>query len=162
MNNAVFLISFLMSLLSGQSYAQDHAHHVKHNMVLFGQSDAFYVSHIVYKVPHNFQVILKVNFDSATKEILRNEMITYPAEQFIYLLDHMDISQIGEKPNISGQIFRRADDGSKKILFDQIEIASVDYSLIYFDELPLSLENLNLKVKYKLPPKENCQKIKCQ
>lgn len=162
MKKLVFLI--IICFFSLSISAQDHAHHSKHNMVLFGEGDSYYASHIVYKEPHNYQVILKLNFDSSTKEVIAKEMSTYPDNQFIYLLDHLDISQINERPTISGQIFRRSADESKKILFDKVDIDPNDYSIIYFNELPLSLESQKSSgwEELQLPPKENCHRIKCQ
>ena len=110
------------------------------------QSDTYYVSHIVYKRPHNFQVILKVNFDATVKAKIANEMKAYPEDQVIYLLDHMDISQINAKPAISGQIFRTAADGSKQIIFEQVNLRTDEYSVIYFDELPLSLSSIDAQI----------------
>lgn len=141
MKNFKYLISLIANLVSLQSFAQDHAQHAKHNMVLFGEADAYYASHIVYKKPHNFQVILKVKFDSNTKAKIANEMMSHPNDEFIYLLDHMDISKINEKPSISGQIFRSNADGTKQIIFEQIALNETEYSIIYFDELPLSLSD---------------------
>lgn len=135
------LFSVLLSCFSLNASTQDHAHHVNHNMVLFGQGENFYASHIVYKVPHNYQVILKVNLPANIKVLVNKEMAAHPSDQFIYLLDHMNISQITQQPTISGQFFRRAADGSKQILFSSVILQPSEYSVVYFDELPLSLEN---------------------
>lgn len=136
--NVLFFITIILSLASVQSFAQDHVHHVKHSMILFGEADNYYASHIVYKNPHHFQVILKVHFNSNVKAKIGSEMRAYPSDQFIYLLEHMDISLINQKPAISGQIFRRVVDGSKQIIFEQVELKPEEYSVIYFDELPFS------------------------
>jgi hypothetical protein len=141
MKSIAFLTLALLSLMSSSSFAQDHSHHAKHNMVLFGKPGGFYASHIVYKSPHNFQVILKINFDAASEMKLATEMTAYPKEQFIYLLDHMDISAIQKSPPISGQVFRRADDGSKQVILNSISLDPNEYSVVYFDELPLSLSS---------------------
>lgn len=139
MKNITGLILVIINLIGVQSFAQDHAHHVKHNMVLFGDGNTYYASHIVYKEPHNFQVILKINLDSIVKEKVTSEMQAHPGDQVIYLLDHMDISKINAKPDISGQIFRIAADDSKQVIFEQVNLKANEYSIIYFDELPLSL-----------------------
>lgn len=139
MKNIVFLTLALLSLMSSSSLAQDHSHYSKHNMVLFGIPGGIYATHIVYKSPHNFQVILKINFDATSEAKLATEMTAYPKEQFIYLLDHMDISDIQKSPPISGQVFRRAEDGSKQVILNSISLNSDEYSVVYFDELPLSL-----------------------
>jgi hypothetical protein len=139
MKNIFFLTLALLSLMGASGFAQDHSHHAKHNMVLFGKPGGFYASHIVYKSPHNFQVILKINFDEATEAKIATEMTAYPKEQFIYLLDHMDISDIQKSPSISGQVFRRGEDGSKKVILYSIGLNPSEYSIVYFDELPISL-----------------------
>ncbi|MBC7457351.1 MAG: hypothetical protein H7235_03675 [Bdellovibrionaceae bacterium] len=141
MKNIKYLISLIVNLVSLHSFAQDHVEHAKHNMVLFGEADAYYASHIVYKKPHNFQVILKVTFDPNAKSKIANEMMSHSKDQFIFLLDHMDISKINEKPGISGQIFRTNADGSKQIIFEQMALKDTEYSIVYFDELPLSLSD---------------------
>ena len=133
------VISILLSCLSLQVFAQEHTHHATHNMVLYGQGENFYASHLVYKVPHNYQVILKLNLPSDVKAQVNKEMSAYPSDQFIYLLDHMDIGQITQQPKISGQIFRRAADGSKQILFSSLTLQPNEYRIVYFSELPLSL-----------------------
>jgi hypothetical protein len=51
----------------------------------------------------------------------------------------LDISDIQKSPSISGQVFRRAEDGSKQVIFNSISLNPNEYSVIYFDELPLSL-----------------------
>ncbi len=145
MKNIVFLTLALLSLIGSSSFAQDHSHHAKHNMVLFGKPGGFYASHIVYKSPHNFQVILKINFDATSEAKLATEMTAYPKAPFIYLLDPMDISDIQKSPSISGQVFRRAEDGSKQVILNSISLNPNEYSVVYFDELPLSL-SLDSKV----------------
>lgn len=101
----------------------------------------YYVSHIVYRQPHNYQVILKVEFSSEVKARVASEMKAHASDQFIYLLDHMDISQIEKKPAISGQVFRRSADGLKTVIFENVGVNASDYSVIFFDEVPLSLAN---------------------
>ncbi len=159
MKNIAFLI--LISFIGIQGFAQDHAHHTKHNMVLFGDANSYYASHIVYKEPHNFQVILKVNFDPSVKAKIENEMRTYPGDQFIYLLGQMDISQISQKPTISGQIFRKTADAIKQIIFEQIDLKADEYSIIYFDELPLSLSNSDSQLSSHIRPKGKASPLQC-
>jgi hypothetical protein len=139
MKSIFFLTLNLMTLIGSSSFAQDHSHHAKHNLVLFGKPDGFYASHIVYKSPHNFQVILKINFDVTTEAKIETEMTNYPKDQFIYFLDHTDIRDIQKSPSISGQVFRKAEDGSKQVVLNSISLNPNEYSVVYFDELPLSL-----------------------
>lgn len=150
-----FFLFLSLALFTKASFSQDHTHHAKHNMVLFGESDSFYASHIVYKVPHNYQVILKINFDSNSKEIIKNEMISNPKDQFILLLNHMDIRQINEMPILSGQIFRRSQYRLKTMIFPLVTLNPNDYTIIYFNELPLSLETQNLKFNKRI----SCNKV---
>ena len=163
------LISITMFLLSVIASAQYHDHHTKHNMILFGTPGTYYASHIVYKAPHNFQVILMLNLSEDIKGKIVSEVQYYPDDQLIYLLDQMDISQIESKPPISGQVFRTSSDGVKHMILEKMELQSNQYDLIYFDELPLSLDETKYQSKSALVPTnfnsipiENCHKIKCQ
>jgi hypothetical protein len=136
-----YLLAFLISGLGLNAGAVDHTQHAKHNMLLFGEAENYYASHIVYKVPHNYQVILKIDFSLSTKEKIRGEMVDHSADEFIFLLDHMDISQIKLKPALSGKIFRTDSEGKKSTIFEQVELEASQYSIIYFDEVPLNLQN---------------------
>lgn len=120
------------------SFAQGHAHHPPHNMLLFGE-DRIYASHLVYRQPHNYQVVLRLDLDMATKALVAHEMRSYPNDTFIFLLDSMDISQIEAKPKISGKVFRRSSDETKHPILDKLELESRQYSVIYFSEIPLDL-----------------------
>lgn len=139
MNRATQIIFSLFTFISGL-HAFAHEGHAKHNMVLFGEKEIF-ASHIVYKVPHNFQVILKVELDDKTRETYLIEKGKYPRDQFIFLLDSMDIARISERPEISGEIFRIGADDRKHIISAKVTLKQTDYSVIYFDELPLDLSS---------------------
>lgn len=115
-------------------------HYAKHNMVLFGKAE-IYVSHIVYKVPHNFQVILKLELDKKTKEKYLPELDSHPNDQFIFLLDNMDIKKIESASRISGAISRTDEQGKKVILAENVSLEKTQFKVIFFDELPLSLES---------------------
>ncbi len=127
-------LAFSVSIAHAQ-----HNHHTKHNMVLFGE-DKIYASHIVYKVPHNFQVILEVNLPSEAKQKYLEARRQTPEATFVLLLDHMDIREIANVDSIQGPIFRLSDSGPRELIAPAFSIARQDYRLIYFDELPLSLE----------------------
>lgn len=133
------LTSLLISFFSLQSFANTPAAHAKHNMVLFGEAHTYYASHLVYKAPHNYQVILKLDLDASSKTKLGIELQAHPQDQFIFLLDHMDISQIELKPTIAGQIFRNDSTGAKHVIFESVHLSAGEYSVIFFNELPLSL-----------------------
>ena len=129
----------LLLALSTASHAADHGHHVKHNMILLGEREVF-ASHIVYKVPHNYQVILKINLDAQTLPLYQGQKETHPRAQFIYLLDHMDISEIAIAESISGTILREDEQGNRVQLASGVKLAREDFEIVFFDEVPLSLE----------------------
>ncbi len=131
------LLLLLSLLLSFELQAHEN-HHVKHNMVLFGETEIF-ASHIVYKVPHNFQVILKLALDESVKSRYLLEKKTYPDDQMIFLLDHMQISDIGKMDQISGQILREDQNGDRVVLMDKVTVSREHFKIIFFDELPLVL-----------------------
>ena len=120
--------------------AQHDLHnHPPHNMILLGKDEVF-ASHIVYKEPHNFQVILKVDFDSETLAVYKASKNENPNQLFIFLLDSMDIKAISEQTQLSGKIlFENAND--ERIVFRQnVVLNKEQFKIVYFDELPLSLE----------------------
>lgn len=146
MKNFILSLTVLMSGLgaSGIAFAGGahehggHEHHVKHNMVLYGFEQTF-VSHIVFNAPHNYQVILKVNFDPATLEGYRTSRTKYPQARFIYLLDEMHIGDIEHLGVIQGTIFRVGEDGMKVVVARDVRVERRDFEIVYFNELPLSL-----------------------
>src|SRR4051812_41958562 len=91
-------LSFFGSL--GGAHPSSHA---KHNMILFGENEVF-ASHIVYKVPHNFQVILSLNLDSHDLKEYHDARAANPDSQFIYLLDEMNIKDINSVDLIRGRL----------------------------------------------------------
>jgi hypothetical protein len=139
MNKSIQMILSLFTFICGlQSFGLEG--HAKHGMLLFGETEIF-ASHIVYKVPHNFQVILKIRLDEKSKDAYLKERAQYPNDQIIFLLDSMDISRIKEKPQIVGEIFRRGEDEAKYPIGENVILNPSDYSMIYFDELPLDLRS---------------------
>ena len=133
--NAVFIFAIFVSTICLATVG--HEHHAKHNMILFGESEIF-ASHIVYKVPHNFQVLLKLKLSAEIKQTYLNEKSLHQQDQFILLLDTMDISKIKEADQISGQILRENPSG-KQDPIGEIELTREKFQVIYFDELPLNL-----------------------
>ena len=116
-----------------------HSHHPPHNMVLYGTNEIF-ASHIVYKSPHNYQVILKLDLDLKTKEVYLKSLSEHSNDQFILLLDSMDIKDIADVSFISGQILHEDPSGNRNVVLDHIVIDRKDYKVVFFNELPLSLE----------------------
>lgn len=139
MKNILATFFVLITILAGQGSYARHSMHAKHNMVLFGVSDVF-ASHIVYKVPHNYQVILNLEFDKREKELYLKESSLHPADEFIFLLDDMDIKDIASVPSISGVISRTDAGGNRIEIIKNVQVDRKHFKVLYFDELPLSLE----------------------
>jgi hypothetical protein len=135
---AKVLAILFCGLVGGLAMAQDHSHHPPHNMALYGNKGAVYLSHLVYKAPHNYQVILKVNFPEKYGQLF-SELESHPDDQFIMVLENLEIGRIQEKPALNGMILRIDQRGSKDLIFDKASLEPSDYSIIYFAELPLSL-----------------------
>ena len=130
------ILSVLM-FLSSLAWAQHSPNHVRHNMLLFGQETLF-LSHLVYKQPHNFQVILQVEFKPSDREQIEKARQAHPNDQFVLLLNPVDISQLSaEHPALAGDIKRDDSTGNRSDVLPQIQVQS--YQILYFDEGPLSL-----------------------
>lgn len=129
----------LTLLLTVAVEAQDHQHHPPHNMILLGTNEVF-ASHIVYKEPHNFQVILKVDFDSETLAVYQNSKSENPQQLFIFLLDSMDIAKIGELTELSGKVLFENANNERVVIRQNVVLKKEQFKIVYFDELPLSLE----------------------
>ena len=122
----------LLILLTFTSLTFAHTH----NMIMLGEKEVF-LSHIVYKVPHNFQVILKVKLDDVAMENYERARPT--SSLMILLLDHMDISQIQNVASVTGTMFSEDESGNRTEIQSRVKIERADFEVIYFDELPLSL-----------------------
>jgi len=114
-------------------------HHVKHNMVLYGNSEIF-ASHIVYKVPHNYQVIVKFTFEDDVKYLYLNEKAAFPKDQFIFLLDEMNISDIANQTFVSGTLLRTNSTGQRIELRSRVLVPRRNFEIVYFKELPTDLK----------------------
>lgn len=130
-------IIFLFILVE-TSLAHDGHAHPKHNMVLFGNTEIF-ASHIVYKVPHNFQVILAISLAAEEREKYITAKKENPMAQFIFLLDSMEIKEIATQKQISGTVFYVDSAGGKHEVLARLSLLSNNFKVIYFDELPTSL-----------------------
>lgn len=95
MNKATQIIFGLFTFISGL-HAFAHEGHAKHNMVLFGEKEIF-ASHIVYKVPHNFQVILKVQLDDKTRDTYLIEKSKYPTDYSVIYFDELPLDLSSSK-----------------------------------------------------------------
>lgn len=113
--------------------------HTKHNMILLGETEVF-ASHIVYKEPHNFQVILRLGLDPEAKELYLAARKLHEKDLFIFLLDPMDIKEIASLSVISGKIFHRDANDEEHVILSNVTLSKENFSIFYFDELPLSLK----------------------
>lgn len=132
---ALLLIS--ISAFASNLLAQGHGGHASHNMLLFGTDEVF-ADHIVYKEPHNFQVVVKVLFDQIAKEAYLAARTDFPSEEIVFLLDPMDIETIEEAPSLSGKILRRTDT-SQTVVQSGIVLDHTQFTVVFFNKLPLSL-----------------------
>lgn len=133
-----FLV-FLAIVSSLSAQAQHHHHHPPHNMILLGTDEVF-ASHIVYKEPHNYQVILKVEFDPLTLEVYRQSRQANPEKLYIFLMDSVDIGKISGQNEISGKILFENENSERVTIRENVILEKTQYKILYFDELPLSLE----------------------
>lgn len=136
----VLIIGLLLISITGMA-EMDHDHQVKHNMVLFGEKEIF-VSHIVYKSPHNYQVILKVDFNENIRQLYLEARAGNPNDEFIFLLDKMHIADIATLDTISGTLFRTDEKGLKTTLANEVILDKNHFKIIFFNELPLNLEDM--------------------
>jgi hypothetical protein len=128
----------LLILMPVQGLADSHTHHVRHNMVVYGMNEVF-ASHIVYKQPHNYQVILNVNFSDAVMDAYRLARTEHPSDTFIFLLEPGDISKIREEDRLTGSLFRRNSSGQRVDIEPSVTLEREAFRVEYFAELPLSL-----------------------
>jgi hypothetical protein len=108
-------------------------------MILFG-AEKTYASHLVYKSPHNYQVILELELPAEARAAYLSALAEHPGAQFILLLDSSDISGIQTAPFVSGVIQRVGADDERIEIAAGVRIERKDFRVILFDELPLSLE----------------------
>jgi hypothetical protein len=130
------VLALALVVMSVSAYA--HENHTKHNMVLVGENEIF-ASHIVYKSPHNYQVILKINLSAETRSKYLSARKSAPGNLMILLLDSMDISKIASTTALSGTLLSEDQNGNRSELETNIKIEQKDFQLLYFDEVPLSL-----------------------
>jgi hypothetical protein len=133
------LICFNVTIAMAQ---MDPHQHSKHNMILLGEGPVF-ASHIVYKEPHNYQVLLQLNFDADTSAKYIAARKENPSFLFIYLLDQMNIKDVATAESISGTILYEDTSGVRHVVISNVSLAKDYFKLLYFDELPLSLAGNN-------------------
>jgi hypothetical protein len=112
--------------------------HSQHNMILLGEGPIF-ASHIVYKEPHNFQVLLEIKFDEETKSLYLASKADHSQALFIFLLDPIDIKNISTQEFISGSISYTDSAEQRHEVIHHVTVSRANFKVIYLDELPLSL-----------------------
>lgn len=131
-----FFLVLILLTLSLAVNAQANTHHTKHNMVMYGESEVF-LSHIVYKVPHNYQVILRIRL---TNEVLHKYLEAKKfSTQMIFLLDKMNIAEIVNTGFLKGIIYSEDREGVRTQIQTDVKIEKQNFDIIYFNELPLVL-----------------------
>lgn len=128
----------LLTLIALPVFAQ-RQDHPAHNMLLYGTQETF-ASHIVYLQPHNYQVILDLKLTEEAKTLYLSEKALNPNDTFIFFLDPMEIALIASAESISGKLIRKDAEGTRHVLMSEIVISKENFKLIFFNELPLSLE----------------------
>lgn len=116
-----------------------HHNHAKHNMIVIGENDVF-ASHLVYKQPHNYQVILSVHLPNDVKTKYLAERRLHPNDTYLYLLEEMDMRDISTAKEIRGSLFREDANGEKSVIDSALTLQTGGFRVVYFSELPLSLE----------------------
>lgn len=114
-------------------------HHTTHFMVIYGEGEGIYASHVVYKQPHNYQVILKLNLDQESRSAYEAAARKYPGIALNFLLDHMDLRTITSAESISGMIMARKD-GQVLEEIRRVTLRKSEFKVLYFKQLPLSLQ----------------------
>lgn len=121
---------------------KSHEHHPKHNMIMFGETEVF-LSHIVYKVPHNYQVLLNVQLPILAFQAYLEAKKNAPKNLMIFLLDSMDISQINSASLLKGTMYSEDLEGVRSEVLADIEIPKEGFKILFFNELPTNLGGLD-------------------
>jgi len=132
------LLSAAMIFMTAQTVTaadNDHRHHPKHNMLIYGSEEIF-ASHIVYKAPHNYQVILSLTLTDDVKAAYQRGRSTHPEESLFLLLDEMDISKIRDMDSISGTLQRETPTGERETLATGVTITKDNFKILLVNELP--------------------------
>lgn len=129
---------FLMFITLQSNFMYGHSGHAKHNMLVFG-TDEIFASHLVYKRPHNYQVILTLNFDQETRAAYLIFRQNRPFALVKFLLDHSDIAKIESMEALTGPLLYEDEAGKNQEILPNISIPRKDFKILYLEELPLAL-----------------------
>ncbi len=131
------LLAGFVFFLGSASVALAHGH-AQHNFVLFGEKE-IYASHIVYKQPHNYQVILRLRLTEEVKSAYLATAKAHPAAVIRFKLDSMDVATIGSQAVLTGPILFDDESGVEQVAIPSVRVNRSEFDVLYFDELPLSL-----------------------
>lgn len=135
----VLFVSLILASVTTAATADDHAHHARHNMLIYGSGEVF-ASHIVYKAPHNYQVIFRVVLPEAVATAYHASRALHPDDTYLWLLDPLDMSTIESQTQLSGTFFREDATGEREILAPSLALTNDAYKLLLFNQLPLALD----------------------
>lgn len=116
------------------SNTQAHSGHIKHNMILLGEREVF-ASHIVYKRPHHYQVLVSLKFDEATQAAYLAAKKAHPQALFILLLDPMEIGKIKDQESLVGSLTYQVDGGESQVLLPEVAVPKERFEVLYLEEL---------------------------
>ncbi len=117
----------------------DHSHHnVKHNFIMYGENP-IYASHLIYKAPHNFQVILQLNLSSQLVTSISELRIQNPNAVFYFEALNLDFSEFSNVNELTGAIFYEDEAGRRHTVIESNSITKDNFKVIYFYQLPLDL-----------------------
>jgi hypothetical protein len=134
----VFALAALALALAAPLLAA-HAHPARHGMLLFGEK-AVFASHIVNRVPHNYQVVLQVWLAPAARAAYDRARAEYPGQSLVLALDHLEIGNLETgKPELGGDLVRVTPEGERIPFHSGVRLSPWDYERIFFQELPLDL-----------------------
>src|SRR3954471_3177534 len=113
----------MICAVSAYSRAEAPSHqHADHGMLLLGSQEIF-ASHIVNKVPHNWQVELQVRFSDEVREQYLEEKLNYPDEKLVLVLQHLDLASIKSATSLTGFIVRVDANGKKTKVIPDVRLA---------------------------------------
>lgn len=113
------------------NHSQNHSHPVKHGFILMGQ-DLVFASHIVAEAPHNFQVLMQIEFLGEAKLIYQKSRLENPDNLILFVLDPIDLKSLPQNGIVKGALSLDLGNGEKRILASSVE---ANFKLIYFNEL---------------------------
>lgn len=122
----ITLCAVLLFGSAASAVAQHNHDHAKHNMLIYGVNEVF-ASHLVFKFPHNFQVILKVKFPESVYAEYLSQHKNNPADTYLFLLDEMAMKDLEKMEAIEGDFFRTNAEDGKTIIANNIRLEKKDF-----------------------------------